>query len=420
MSQIGGPMLLVPGATKTKTTGTVNKTVVLPISQNFLTSDNSVLLNFGGDTITVDSKNSTIVYTTKTKANRHQSNVCMHSKVRTYLAGDGTTRVRTDHASPPAGAPNYYLVNTQNASALSLHSNAVVTAKAALGGSFDSDYLRGNGQGLINLAVSELRPDLTTLSVPNFFLELDDIPRLFQLWKKNLSVAKNVAGANLNVNFGWKPFLGDLQKIVNILDTTRREIAAFEKSCNQIFHRSKVMVSEATNVSGGNQYLAETRTEWRADLTRTVEAHLVYRAVPPGQLKGLKKTLATLAESLGFELNPRIIWDALPFSFILDWFFDVGSFLNMYRIDTYKLPIVYVDSYLQYKQTLKIESNTQICYGRSDFSPWPRSQAVVGTYDYFHRMPILPDYTTLSGLGWKQPTTKQIVLLLSLATVLKK
>lgn len=423
-------MLLIPGATKTKTTGDVTKSVTQPVSNYYLTSNNSLIGTFGGGSLVVDTSNKTITYTTKDKANRQRSNICMHTKVRTYMAGDATAISRTDHL--PHGQPannNYYLLCSHHATGMSLHSNAVVTAKSAMTGAFGADYLRLNGQGLINLAVSELRPDLTTMSLPNFFLELDDIPRLFQLWKFKLGkarqlardankLAKNAAGAHLSWSFGWKPLIGDLQNIVSILLNVTQEIDQFEKAVNELFHRSKSMVSEASNVSGSTAYLAETMTNWSGSVDRSVVAHLVYRAMPPAQLKGLKKTLKVLTAALGFELNPRIIWDALPFTFVLDWFFEVGSFLNMYRIDTYQLPILYVDSYLQYKERVKIESSTQICYGRTDFVIWPRSHGVTTDSEFFHRMPILPDYTTLSGLGWKSPTTKQLLLSVSLATVL--
>jgi hypothetical protein len=423
-------MLLIPGAIKTKTTGDVTQNVTQATSHNYLTSNNQLLLTFGGGVVNAQTRNDTIVYTCKDKANRQRSNICMHSKVLTYMAGDPNDKCRTDHF--PTGMPgnnNYYILNTHHATGRSLHSDAVVTAKTAMGGAFGADYLRLNGQGLINLAVSELRPDLTTMSLPNFFLELDDIPRLFQLWKFKLGkarqlardakkLANNAAGANLNWSFGWKPLIGDLQAIVSILLNVTQEIDQFEKAVNELFHRSKSMLSESDSVSGNNQYLAETRTTWEGEVSRNVVAHLVYRAMPPAQLKGLKKTLKVLTAALGFELNPRIIWDALPFTFVLDWFFEVGSFLNMYRIDTYQLPILYVDSYLQYKELVRIESSTEICYGRSDFSSWPRSHGIVTSSVFFHRMPILPDYTTLSGLGWKSPTTKQTVLLVSLATVL--
>lgn len=423
-------MLLIPGAIRTKTTGTITGGVTQTVSHNYLTSNDSLLLTFGGGFVNTSERNDTITYTCSDKANRQRSNWCLHSRAHTYMVGDPDVKVRTDHF--PAGQPalnNYYVLNTQHATGRGVHPQAVLSAKSAIGGHFGSDYLRQNGQGLINLAVSELRPDLTTMSLPNFFLELDDIPRLFQLWKYKLkeaqtlaqtanSIGKNLAGANLNLSFGWKPLVADLQAIVDILFNVTQEIEQFESAINKLFHRSKTMVTDSSHVSGSTAYLPETMTNWEGDIRRDVTAHLVYRALPPAQLKGLKKTLKTLQAALGFELNPRIIWDALPFTFVLDWFFEVGSFLNMYRIDTYQLPILYVDSYLQYKEQFRVGSNTQICYGRSDFAPWPRSHETVTNDAFFHRMPILPDYTTLSGLGWKSPTTKQTVLLVSLATVL--
>jgi len=82
------------------------------------------------------------------------------------------------------------------------------------------------------------------------------------------------------------------------------------------------------------------------------------------------------------------------------------------------LPIGMVDSYLQYKEEVTIESSTQICYGRSDFAPWPRSGGWVTKETTFQRMPIFPGSDTFQSLHWKTPTINQAILGISLGAVL--
>lgn len=135
-------------------------------------------------------------------------------------------------------------------------------------------------------------------------------------------------------------------------------------------------------------------------------------------MANFEKVLRVLLDSLGFELNPKIIWDAIPFTFVIDWFFGVGSWLERFKIDTLELPIVYVDSALHYREDLRIESNCRFDVNSTQNKPSTRSAGWTTVEKFYNRMPIFPDYATLSGLGWKNPTRNQWSLLVSLGTVL--
>lgn len=123
-------------------------------------------------------------------------------------------------------------------------------------------------------------------------------------------------------------------------------------------------------------------------------------------------------DSVGFEANPRILWDAIPFTFVVDWFFNVGKVLERFRFNALELPIVITDSFLQYKQTMEIESRVVLDVnhvGVSSSTSWP---SCLTTENLFYRLPILPDYTSLADIGFRWPTLNQAELLLSLGTVL--
>jgi hypothetical protein len=133
-------------------------------------------------------------------------------------------------------------------------------------------------------------------------------------------------------------------------------------------------------------------------------------------MKPFEKSLRAVLDTIGFELNPRIIWDALPFTFVLDWFFDVGSFLGNFKIDTLELPIEYVDSAVSYKEVFRCVSEyheaSAIWYPRIDCPAW------VTVEEYFHRVPIFADYYTLCQLSGRIPKVGQLHLLFDLAVVL--
>jgi hypothetical protein len=120
---------------------------------------------------------------------------------------------------------------------------------------------------------------------------------------------------------------------------------------------------------------------------------------------------------MGFELNPRIIWDAIPFSFVVDWFFNVGGFLARYKVDALELPIVLVDSFVSYKEINNIQWRW-IRANDGTYTTRPTSSGACYVKNTFHRMPIYPDYSSLSGLGWKMPSLNQAALGVSLVTLL--
>jgi hypothetical protein len=394
--------------------------------QNYATYGPSQVLNYatGAVTSTFDASGQMLVrdfleqidYTVSPKASRRKSNICRHLKSNTYYHGDPGSPTRVNENNQTAAYSCCYLAKDSPGA----HSIAVGYAKTALGGYFEQGFLQHEGQTLINDGAWKLRPDLTTVSVPNFVIEIGQIRELFQLWKKNLGIAKNLAGADLNYHFGWKPTMGDLKNVLDAIVNLSNEVTRFEKALNQLFHRSASVYSDSQSASG-NPLLPGFSTRWlpwNASIKRSVTAHVVWAPQPLQVIGALDKVLRSLIDSLGFELNPRIIWDALPFTFILDWFFGFGSFLERFKVDALELPIVYVDSYLQYKEELVIDS--QIVQSVSTQNPVYRSGGMTTQINYFERMPILPDYPTLRDIGWKKPTINQARLLVSLATVLAK
>jgi len=61
-------------------------------------------------------------------------------------------------------------------------------------------------------------------------------------------------------------------------------------------------------------------------------AKLVYSYTMPGA-SGSMRTIQGYLDALGVKLDPSIIWNAIPFSFIVDWVLDVGKFLKSFSID---------------------------------------------------------------------------------------
>jgi hypothetical protein len=301
-------------------------------------------------------------------------------------------------------------------------SAAVSAAIAALGRQPGAAWLGSNAQAYINSAWDKLRPDLTRFSLPNDLLEMGQVTDLFKVWKENVSLVKNLAGIHLNYKFGWAPTIGDLSALTDLLVTFMDKIKAFEAQVGKVVQSSTNSFSERLSASGSFGFYSGAPNDlvtWNASWTNNCRAFVAYAPMQIAVLNNVDKIIRVLMDAVGFELNPRIIWEAIPFSFVLDWFFGFGSFLDRLKIDALELPISMVDSFVQSNQELKVEWSWDRGSDPS-LTNSVTSAGAVHDWKYFHRMPIFPDYASLAGLGWKLPSFNQATLLMSLGTTFHK
>lgn len=66
-----------------------------------------------------------------------------------------------------------------------------------------------------------------------------------------------------------------------------------------------------------------------------------------------------MLDALGVNLNPSIIWNALPWTFVVDWVVDVGRFLDSYKVQN-MAPVINISRYLwSWKQFRIIRANVR-------------------------------------------------------------
>jgi hypothetical protein len=205
-------------------------------------------------------------------------------------------------------------------------------------------------------ALASMLPSVTSgLSLVNFVLELKDVRRMFTVWDKRRNALGNLANAHLNLSFGWLPFFSDIASIVRSLQTLEQKLMRLERRAGKISTRryrvnlptdSDLTVLENQHFDFG--YLGVPSATWTTwdpvKFTRVTRysgrpvfhAKLVYRYTMPGASGVLRKVRAYLS-TLGLNLDPSIVWNAIPFSFIVDWVLDVGKFLRSFSIDALDL-----------------------------------------------------------------------------------
>jgi len=362
-----------------------------------------------------------IVYTGGVPGHTRQgANFCVHKKYTRQYTGN-TSAPAQINTLPPGGNARTEYYSSHRTFAESDHNTAEAEFIAALNlSSIGSGVAlcNNNGQGWINQACIDLAPDLKKFSLPNDIIDWKQLGSLVGSWNRTSSLVTNLAGSHLNYKFGIRPTGQDMLALLDGVLGLSDEIKRFQQKIGKIISARKTVLSDSTVKLGTTNFLPYAKRTWRGQIDRKVHAYMVYQPLPILALGNIDRTLRALLTVAGVELNPTIVWDAIPLSFVVDWFLNVGSFLEQYRHKSLELPIQILVTYLQYKERIQVNSGRYF-FSDAGQSVKPNVTAETWSTSYlFHRRPVLPDYATFASLQAKFPSANQAILGVSLGAVL--
>jgi len=172
------------------------------------------------------------------------------------------------------------------------------------------------------------------------------------------ATAAKLHNTNLGVQFGFIPTIRDLQSFITTLKEWKEK---YDDVANVVkkryrFHRKmdlKSLFPDWTEVYSMNESHPGGSVPARIKVTQTTElanwhGMSLYGFQCP-EFQGWISRLAQICDSFGV-LDPSVIWDAIPFSFVLDWFFSVSSWLHSKRPKLFPATAVIYD----YCESVKI------------------------------------------------------------------
>ena len=289
-------------------------------------------------------------------------------------------------------------------------------------------------------ALGAMLPSMSRgLSVLNFAWELKDFKFLFNKrpvrllgdLRKFLSRLTSLPGKGktlpyreasqlvLMKEFAIDPLISDLQKIY-------RELAQWETRLRYLQNRAdRVLVGHhITTLSdmappeevqlqlpphneNGDSVQMNFRREhsWLEQPRHIATVKYIYEMV---DAQGPRTRLKALLDVLGVKRDPSIIWNAIPFSFVVDWFVDVSSFLNAFSVDNLRFRVKILD----FCSSVKVSSSAQLVGWTSEtFGDTgnsinnPEEQMVSFTGKSYERRTLLPDLNaslSVSGLSGRE------------------
>lgn len=279
------------------------------------------------------------------------------------------------------------------------------------------------------------------VSIINFIWELKDLESLIPKFSgKNLPKTAN--DSFLNYSFGWKPFIGDLQKLVNIYKSITQRLDYLRKTRGKITSVKfrKFNVYKDIRAGTGDDILTYEQdnpfNSWSYKMryhlklkSRTIDYFASCKLLH--ELDGLDDAWSgfkAAVAGLGINNPASIVWEAIPFSFVLDWFLPVGNFLSNFSVQPFsgRWEISNMVNTLHDRAILE-------CYYTNDLPPegafvnfgggsptWADRYKGFISYDRYTRRKGLP--LTMDDVGFLDLTDSQQKLFLSLlagTTVLK-
>lgn len=217
---------------------------------------------------------------------------------------------------------------------------------------------------LASEAISKIAPNKPEAALSSFVGELrEGIPHatLFgSTGRERTRRARNAGDEYLNVEFGWKPLVRDVQKFAHSVINAERIIADYEKGSGKLIRRgyrwpTEVEVQDEEIIA--SQWSPQPTMDPRlygltskGDLKRTVtvyterwfRAAFLY-AVPP---RGTPQGYASRANKLlGTNLSPEMLWNLAPWSWAADWAGNMGTLasnLTLFNTDCLVMPWSYI------------------------------------------------------------------------------
>lgn len=127
--------------------------------------------------------------------------------------------------------------------------------------------------------------------------------------------AKDIANQWLELQYGWKPLCSDIYSLIQGLHQREASRVYIFRASQKTQHSGNTSQSWGLDPYGKNHGTVDT----------TVITKYMIMATPDGVLRA--------PASLGFTNPLEVLWEVTPWSFVVDWAFPIGNYLNQLSAD---------------------------------------------------------------------------------------
>ena len=190
---------------------------------------------------------------------------------------------------------------------------------------------------LVTKGLANLNPNRPAVDIPLFLFELREFPRMLRDLGEVLSRRvhpSDVPNGYLAYSFGWAPMLSDLASLVDLTKKLNQRLAYLKKARNGGISVSRSLGRNESRASGGEynllpngygQYgLRSTEVTTTTDkFWMTARMHITEDLPPPEEIPEF-----LLKNYLGLRLSPATLWNAIPWSWLIDYLLNIGDLME--------------------------------------------------------------------------------------------
>jgi hypothetical protein len=199
----------------------------------------------------------------------------------------------------------------------------------------------GDGADWGSQAYDRMKPTKPTFEAMNSIYELRDIPGMLK--QRFLSSGlKAVPNWWLALQFGWGALFNDIAKLVKTQQSLEKRLNwLLEHNGKPVKRRVELAKSSDTvekewfqdwgyhaPILNSNFYDGPPWQRWKDEITNKVWASARFRYWLPASPEGVVYKKQLIAAIYGIRFPPPIvIWNAMPWTWLSDWFFNTGEIL---------------------------------------------------------------------------------------------
>lgn len=310
-------------------------------------------------------------------------------------------------AIPPVINGTYYYAPLNQDRVLNNYSNSRYDGHPDISWAYDSGIPTMTTLGI--KAIANMNPNTPDVDLPLFLFELKDLPRLIKYVGDSIVLRRPIGGVSggvVGLNLGLAPLISDVRKLMDLASLIEKRQNYLRQLASGARIRRKLGKGTGTeeytvdvlpSITGITLGL-HTKRPWNAWYTAQISADFTIPQLENLHGEAVKATLGLQGVSMS------TVWNMLPWTWLIDYFFSFGSFLEACRGQIpFKFKNVCVMRKIDAVRTLEQVSNL---YGL-DFQPG-RQLITAKQREVYQTTPIF-------GLKMKVLTGTQIETLGALA-----
>jgi hypothetical protein len=187
--------------------------------------------------------------------------------------------------------------------------------------------------------LARTNPGRPILSVPTFVYELKDLPGMIkdigQYKLKQLDKVRNHANWSLSYQMGWKPLISDLLKTLTFQEEVERRVDELQRLWSSKGLKRRLKLGSDSKAQDfpfvlESQLGVTFNAIWKNATTAKMWGTVRWKptavpSTPPGSKELNRYAFGLVTGVQGFR--PEVLWDMMPWSWMIDWFGNVGDYL---------------------------------------------------------------------------------------------